>query len=312
MAEPERAHGVVGEHLADLVKTFRHRLLEPVPNAIVQARALELRQRVIGDITDDHVPDAEGTPRRIVAVALQEAPADEILGRRPRHRAELQQLVGAEAFAHYAGCLEDALLIGSEAVDSRGDDGVNRFGQVQLRCRWRGAPPSLEWLEHAVVDQHPKKLLAEEGVAGRAIGNLRRDDGRKLLHAKQARQERLRSPLIERFESNDRCVLPGGRPAGMALHQLGSRHADEKEGNLGGRIGKLADDLDRRRVRPLEVVDEHDDWLLCGHRLEILPNAPAEFHADALGCNAGKSSIGILEPKQERDAVEDGPAGICG
>ena len=68
-----------------------------------------------------------------------------------------------------------------------------------------------------------------------------------------------------------------GPPVRVHLRQLTSRRADDEHGLRGGRADELVQQVEERRLRPVDVVDHHDEGTMGCLGLEELAGAPEEL-----------------------------------
>ena len=155
------------------------------------------------------------------------------------------------------------------------------------------------------LDKHANEFLAEQWIAGRPLDDRRSGQRAYVLDPKESSHQRLRVGRVQRFEHDERGVRPARRPRRVALEQLGTSHADEQERHGDGWIRHLPKHVEGDRVRPLQVVDDHDEWATRRDRLEVLADAPAELHGDPLGRDVGQRRGWCFETQEHRDASLD-------
>jgi hypothetical protein len=185
-AEDERLDSVVGEHLTELVESAGHLALKVDGEPVVEGCPVQLRERVVRDIPDKQMSEANGPSRPILAVSLEEALTNQALGRRSGRLQKGEELVDREAFAHHARRLEGKLLTGRQRVDPRCDDRLDRVGKAEVEHIGHRLPPPVRELEIALFDEHPQELFAEQRIAGGSLCNLGSDDQRKLIDSQEA------------------------------------------------------------------------------------------------------------------------------
>ena len=105
----------------------------------MQLAARVLRQRVVGRVADQQVPEAEGVVAREDGAARpHELAAHEPLQAR-RHlgallgRRELRDRVAPELVADDGCVLEEALLVKAERVEARGDECLYRLRHFEVQ-----------------------------------------------------------------------------------------------------------------------------------------------------------------------------------
>ena len=83
-------------------------------------------------------------------------------------------------------------------------------------------------------------------------------------------------------------------PLGLPVEQLWPRRGDHQQGNVGRRLDQVAEELEQRRVRPVQVLDHQDEGPVGGHRLD-----EASPGGEELGL-VGAWALGIAQPEQRR------------
>ena len=79
---------------------------------------------------------------------------------------------------------------------------------------------------------------------------------------------------IERFdEDRGRVQLPAG-PPGVLVEQLGTPHAREQDRCVPREVGDVFDEIEERRLSPLQVVDREDQRPIDGEGLHQRPERP--------------------------------------
>ncbi len=110
--------------------------------------------------------------------------------------------------------------------------------------------------------------------------------------------QRLALVLGERLEEDRRRVHLAAAPVGSNVEELGARDAEQEDRRVAGEVGDVLDEVDEDRLRPLQVVDDHDLRPLGGPRLEQAPEGE-------LRLGRGRADHGIrLDPDRDQDLDE--------
>ncbi len=262
--------------------------LQQVEETGVQGDALDLEQALVGGIADQGVLEQIGGVGR---------------------RAPAKHQLGLHQAAHRVGQL------GLGQVGERGDGGViegaaddggglghhldglqpiePRHQRVVQRGRDRqGAQGTVEVIrvgllaEHGRLDHRLGHLLDEQGHAVGPRGDLVEENLGQALAARDAADDRLgrrpRQP-VQRQPRHHRVAGEGGdegRAGGDQQEDAGALHAIERE----------LDQLQRRRVDPVRVLDHPQHWLLAGE--------PGE-----LADEGGQRLVAALRRRQRQRAV---------
>jgi hypothetical protein len=82
--------------------------------------------------------------------------------------------------------------------------------------------------------------------------------------------------LVKRLEGDGHCVV-GGSPLRPALDEVRARRAEEQERCVLDGLHEVVDEVEERRLGPVDVVEDDDEGSLCGQVLEELPRTPEEL-----------------------------------
>ena len=134
----------------------------------------------------------------------------------------------------------------------------------------------------AVLGEHRDDLLDEERVAlggahdlcagvvvERPAGELR-DQGRRLVGG-------------EGLEGGVRRSELAAAPARASLEQFGPRQAEQEDRRATAPVAHVVDQIEQRRVGPLDVVEDGHHRPVAGERLEEPPGGPRDLLGGRLG-----------------------------
>ena len=161
------------------------------------------------------------------------------------------------------GALEDRALGGLEAVDAGREERGDRRGD----CLHTGV---------GIVRQHREQLLHEQRIAlGRSehpFAQLRR----QIVLAEQFVDEGLRRCVVERLERHQGRVRLGG-PRRSRLEQVGPCQADDQDRGGARSADDVLEEVEHRRLGPVNVVDDEDERPGRGDRLEEASEGPGRL-----------------------------------
>jgi len=93
------------------------------------------------------------------------------------------------------------------------------------------------------------------------------DPVREIRPDEEVLDQRLRLLFGERLEKDrGRIHLPSS-PAGAGVEELGPRHAEEKDWGLSAPVGYVIEEIEKSRLRPVDVVDDQHYRATSGERL---------------------------------------------
>ena len=290
--ELERPGVVVDEDLGVVGNAVLCDAFDPGGDGLMLPRPCRARNLSVSDVPDQHMPEAElilidhrrrpHGPDELLLDELVESLPDSILVPLP----DRSDRAGPENLAHDGSVVEERLSLGGKRVDAGGDQRLDGLGNGDRFAR-RGldGPPSGR--EDAAVPEHADELLRVEGVATRTLEQgglgLRRENG---LH-EQGREQPSRLLGGERRESDRRRVPVAAAPRGVALVELRARRADDEQRDPRRPVEGVLDELEQRRVRPMEVFQDEDERAARRERLEEPPP-----RGERLGPLRASSSVG--------------------
>src|SRR5207247_6598940 len=110
-------------------------------------------------------------------------------------------------------------------------------------------------------------LLDVERVSARALAQFVRL-GRERRIGEQGRYQLGRLVGGERSERDRRRVPLTAPPAGTLVEESLSRGTDEQQRDLRGPVGDVLDEVEQRRIRPVQVFHGNNQRRALGHSFE--------------------------------------------
>ena len=239
--------------------------LEPAGEALVEVGARPLRDPGVGGVPDQRVPEAEavlaGNARDC---RLDELAADEPQQRRPEGLvavAEGRHGAGPELLADDGRPLEHVPLEGIEAVEPSGEERLDRRRELdELHRRPR------------LLGEHRDELLGVERIPLGHLCDARAELRRQHAAAVECGEELCRVPGRERLEPHERALPP--RPL---LEQLRPGDAEEQDRCVAAPAADVLDEVEQRRLGPVDVLEENEQRTLRAERLEQPAHGPEEL-----------------------------------
>src|SRR5439155_22874140 len=113
--------------------------------------------------------------------------------------------------------------------------------------------------------------------------------------------------LRERGERDQRRVRTRVRPRRARVEQVGPGETEEKDWRIARERGEVLEQVEQRRLGPLDVIDADDQGPLTGERLGELPESPGDFlrssahlaHSDGTADSRG-NELGIAVLLEKR------------
>ena len=129
----------------------------------------------------------------------------------------------------------------------------------------------------AFLGCHRGHLLDEERVPFRRSGDVHPDLGREALADRE--EERFGLSVRQRVEHEGVGVRTSGDPRGVALDEVRARKAEEQHGCVANPAREVLDQVEERRLGPVDVLEAHDERARPGKRLEQLADRPERLLA---------------------------------
>ncbi len=217
-----------------------------------------------------------GRPNEIPAHELMEAvahrpvvePADRRQRSRPEHLAENR------------GVLKQGLALGAQRVQAGCDQRLKRLRNRDVVA--------------GTFAQHLHELLGVERVAAGALEQALLRLGREHRPFEQSTDQPRRVVVRERRQRDRRRVSRAAAPRRVELEELGTRGAEDDERNGSRPRDQVLDELEQRRVCPVEVLDDEDEGSLRRNRFE--KGTPGGERLVAVRC--GFALGGSNEPRE--------------
>src|SRR3954470_5841791 len=167
-----------------------------------------------------------------------------------------------------------ARAAGGEPVQPRVEQRLDRGRKLELRDV-RGRQPAVSRAAQVTVgDEHGEQLAHEQRIA---VGRL--DDPCRHAGVQHAVAERVADDLLERRRAEG---LQGQmlrarriRPVGAVAERL-ARGPDEEQWHGRG-VDDMAHELEQRRLRPVQILEDDSDRAPSGRRLEQLAGTPEQL-----------------------------------
>jgi hypothetical protein len=136
----------------------------------------------------------------------------------------------------------------------------------------------------ATGGEHRHELLHEQRVAA---GDLH-DAGAGFLADLGQSLDQLSHLVFGQGLERDRLSAP----AGALLHELRPCEAQKQHRRVARPVDEVLDQIEQRRLRPVDVLDDENERLLTGAPLERLPHRPEDLLGSSLGQHLGELLFG--------------------
>ena len=254
---------------------------EPVREALVELGADGFREALVRRVTDEEVAEA----KCVVARDQRLVGSDELLADKPYQlaghvhnlRSGCQGRHGAavENLTFHRASLDHCSLPLVQRVEPGLEQGLNRRRHLDGPARFAG---------------ERGHLLEEQGFPS-AVARMR-----ALVSVSSSTSPRRLSASLDRFAvcerlEKDRCrVELAAAPAGPDVEQLGAGEAKEQDRSAARPVGDVLDEVEHRRTRPVEVVDDQHERLRQRTALEQRPRRKLRLR----GRGANRGSDGSM------------------
>ena len=247
----------------------------------VQLLAIAASERLVGDAAHEVLEEAELTVlgRARVAVQRQHLLAHE----RSEQRIELRlvepgqrcQRWSRERLPEHGGHLQGPALGFAQPVETGCDERVQRLRHLEgLDLGGRAVDVAVA-RERAAVEEHSHRLDRvqrhpfgpREDLIAQSVGKARDEAGEQRAHR----------VVAERLEVDRREVPLSGAPVRSAVAQLGPCQREHVDRVVSRPVEEVLDEVEQRRVGPLQVLEEHHDRIRVAQALEEEPPGGEEI-----------------------------------
>ena len=232
---------------------------------------------------------SDGTHEVLVCETLQIAR----YGGTTRRFGKLDNGAGVEDFALDRAPRERRARITVEAVEPSAEQPVQARRQRERIQVARQRADAARLAQHALVEEHRDQLLGEQRVSRRRPGKPRAHRRRRVTQ--QAREDRVDVASAERLQPD--CDLP----VRAQFEQLGPGQAEQQDRDVGDRRRQPGEQAEKRRLGPVDVVDDHHEGPRVGPGSHEMADRP-------LGLRSRRRAL--REPEQLRDLGGD-DAAVC-
>ena len=176
---------------------------------------------------------------------------------------------GPEHLPDDGGVLEEGLAVDGQRVEPGGDERLNGVGEWRYRRRC-ASPAAL--VEELSVAEHPDELLRVQRVAAGPLEQelLRLGGKHGLLEQAQRPGGRSRCRRAARGGSRFGCASPAA-PRGVPLVELRPGGADDEQRDPLRPVGEVLEEVEKRLVGPVDVLDDEHERPFLGDALEEAP-----------------------------------------
>ena len=258
----------------DLVRVVA--AVEVLSDALVQFRPVRLRYPAVGDVADEDVMEAEAAFPLVNESAALETAEIGVL-----ERAQIFEVYSGEQAPEHGRAAYDFELSGTEAVEPTCDQRFDRrrslverhVGCFRRKCQQLFGKERIpacvldDPLFHVGCDRSARELLHERGDVIRS----------------------------EWLELDDEPRRGRAAPTRARLEQLAPSQA-HKQDRSAGPLAEVLDEVEERRLGPMDVVENDDQRPLAGDDLQ-----QAAYRPEGFAC--GGRSLG--DPDDFRDAPRD-------
>jgi len=126
----------------------------------------------------------------------------------------------------------------------------------------------------AALAHQREHLLDEERIASRRVADARPEGVVELAAGEQRLDQHVGRERVERLEQRRRRVQLAAAPADPPVEQLRPRDAQEQDRRVTREIGDVLDQLEERRLAPMDVVEHDHERRRERDRLQQLAKRP--------------------------------------
>src|SRR5215211_5664278 len=303
----ERLLEVVARELRVLAGVRAGPILEPPRVPFVKVRTQLLRDQAVRGVADQDVFEAVTLlVREVRRARTDELAADQTLKARIEIpagflRKQLRKRRSVEASPLDRRPLDHLALAARKSVDAGCQDRLDRRREGR-----RGVPELLPERHH---------LLEEEGVALRGREQLRMFRGGESPPVCKPVQQLVRFSRGElRQAEQRRAIRRLVTPLRAFVEELGTSEAEDQQRDIRREFSEARQQIEKRGLRPMDVLDDHDQRLPLGDPLQQPAHSPLGFSAETApdempvaratkDATRRESSVGVPPPMREASAA---------
>ncbi len=197
-----------------------------------------------------------------------------------------------------------------EKIEPRREDRLHGVGDHDLLDLIEGAPPIALADEVSLVDQLTDDLLEEERVAFGPFEDPGVHGGREIVDREQLVDEPVGLLGRQRIECDRGVVATSAPPRGAGRGQVRPRRTDE-EHRSHHTLRRFVEQVQQRRIGPVDVLHDDDERRLGGERREERPPARMDLLPDLARFHRLEVELRIGDVHREREC-RGRPPGIGG
>ena len=167
-----------------------------------------------------------------------------------------------------------------EKIEPRREDGLHGVGDHDLLDLVEGAPPLAVAHEVPLVDQLTDDLLEEERVAFGPFEDPGVHGGREIVDREQLVDEPVGLLGRQRIEGDRGMVASSAAPRGARCAARSGRDGTDEEHRSHHTLRRFVEQVQQRRIGPVDVLDDDDERRLGGERREERPPARVDLLPD--------------------------------
>ncbi len=271
----ERLAVVVGDDLGQVPDPLAGHRLDPLGDRLVAAGPARPRDLGVGDVPDQGVPEHvlvlvldRGGPRpldELLALQLGQGGLDRLAavavgpGRPPSMAATAPgQKTRPTTAASWTSALTSGARVSRRAAISPCTvSGTGMSGTA--------APSPLG--RQALVGEQARELLGVQGVAAGPLQQQGLDPDGQHRPAHQGGHQPRRLQVGQRPQRDPGRRRAAVAPARVPFQQLGAGRGHDQQGQAGGALDQVLEELEHRRVGPVQVLDHQHQRVVAGHGL---------------------------------------------
>ena len=172
---------------------------------------------------------------------------------------EFDDRIERRLLADDSNALEDRPLAGSEPLDAGGEERLDRRREWEVRLAVAASAVSIA-----------ASCSRKSGLPSAASSPLLVSRPKRRGRMPRLSRSSSASASVKRCELERRRISLAPSPGRSCLEQFGTPHTQQENWRVGGEVDEVLDEIEERRLGPMEILEDDDDGVRSRRRLQEL------------------------------------------
>ena len=299
---------MVADDLADLLGALAEGRLEPAAVVVMHPQTLGLGDRRVRDLAEQRVLEAMDAPlARGALVGLDDEVAPGGLSQQVEARCGAgngSERRRREEPADDRCSVKQPLHLRRHAIEPRRDESLQGRRDLDGADLAQRDPAAVPPLDATGLDERAQELFDVQRIALRTRDDIGTDLFGQGVDREQLADEKPGIVRAERRERDGDGVSGGRAERRPDLAEVRTREAHDEQWRARP-FGEMLDELDERRLRPVQVLEHEHERRACA-ALEEAPHAPAQLLHEVFRGDVGQRLGRLGQAQNDLESPRDG------